>query len=106
MTLRDGAISDTSLTSRGIRPDRKTVAAIRLKAGLVVPKMGVLKIINAFRGHPGVVNSPLPQGLPDGLPPSGEPAGDVFLKNQKRRQDHHDQSDVFDEGLSRFFSPS
>ena len=83
----------------GVRPHGKTVTAIRLKARLVIPEIGILGIKNAFGRPARVVNPPLAQGLPDGLPPAGKTADDIFLENQKRPQNQHDKRDVFDEGL-------
>ena len=98
------AILDAVLAGRRIGPHGQAVAVVGVETRLVVPQARILKIKNAFRGPARVVNAPLAHGFSHGLPPPGEPAGDVFLKDQERREDHHDQRDVFDERLGFHFA--
>lgn len=103
LTLRRGASLDTILAGGGIGRRREAVTLVRLKTRLIVPKVGVLKVIDTFRGQLRVENPPLAEALADGFPPAGEPADDIFLENKKRPQDQHDQRDVFNERLSCCF---
>ena len=99
-----GATANAIPAGHGVGARRQAITAAGLKAGLVIPQIRVLRIVNTFRRPARVIDSSLPQRLADRFPPAGEPADDVFLKDQKRRQDHHDQRDVFDEGLGLYFA--
>src|SRR3989344_4598938 len=96
LTLLRGASLDTIVTGRDVRPGRKAVATVSVETRLIIPKISILKIKHALRAPGGIVNSSLTHGFADGFPASDKPAGDVFLKDQKRRHDRHDQRDVFD----------